>query len=82
MPAAHGRRRARGPRSTRDGVRVRLEANVELPDDVAVARREGAEGIGLFRSEFLLGGGPLDQAAKSEQYEAYRGVSRTWRRSR
>jgi phosphotransferase system enzyme I (PtsI) len=61
-----------GPVLTRDGVRVRIEANVELPDDVAVAKREGAEGIGLFRSELLLGGEPLEQVGEERQYAAYR----------
>jgi phosphoenolpyruvate-protein phosphotransferase (PTS system enzyme I) len=40
--------------TTRDGVRVRLEANLDRFEDVDAARRAGAEGIGLFRSEFLL----------------------------
>ena len=58
------------PAVTEDGVQIRLEANVESPDDAMRARASGAEGIGLFRSEFLLGGG---QAALSEdaQFEAY-----------
>jgi len=62
----------RGPVATRDGVRVRIEANVDLPDDLAVARREGAEGIGLFRSEVLVGSGPADELTENRQYEAYR----------
>ena len=56
--------------ATRDGVRVRLEANLDRFEDVAAARRAGAEGIGLFRSEFLLRGhgipgltGPASEAA-------------------
>lgn len=40
---------------TRDDVRVVLRANVEFPDDADTARLHGAEGIGLFRSEYLLG---------------------------
>ena len=63
---------SRGPVSTRDGVRVRIEANVDLPDDLAVARREGAEGIGLFRSEVLVGSGPADELTENRQYDAYR----------
>jgi phosphotransferase system enzyme I (PtsI) len=38
------------PAVTEDGVRIRLEANVESPDDARRARESGAEGIGLFRS--------------------------------
>jgi len=39
---------------TADGVRVRLRANIELPDDIDSAVRFGAEGVGLYRSEFLF----------------------------
>jgi phosphotransferase system enzyme I (PtsI) len=52
-------RRLRGTRElptvTLDGVRVRLQANVEFADEAATGVLYGAEGIGLFRSEFLLG---------------------------
>ena len=41
------------PATTADGVRVRLEANLERVEEVSRARGFGAEGIGLFRSEFL-----------------------------
>jgi phosphotransferase system enzyme I (PtsI) len=40
------------PAETRDGARIGLQANVELPSELALARRVGAEGIGLLRSEF------------------------------
>ncbi len=42
------------PAVTRDGVVVRLEANVEFPEEAPTALLYGAEGIGLFRSEYLL----------------------------
>ncbi len=55
---------------TVDGVRLRLEANVESPQDADRARAGGAEGIGLFRSEFLVAGG--ERALTEEaQYLAY-----------
>ncbi len=41
------------PAVTRDGVSVSLQANLELPREVAQAREAGAEGIGLLRTEFL-----------------------------
>ena len=63
-----------GPTVTRDGVRVLLQANIERSDDVPAALASGAEGIGLYRSEFLLGGGPPDMAAEEEQYHEYRRV--------
>lgn len=40
------------PAATRDGHRVRLMANIALYNDIAIALRYGAEGIGLLRSEF------------------------------
>jgi len=43
-------------------------------DDVSMALASGAEGIGLYRSEFLLVGGPPDLAGEDEQYEVYRHV--------
>jgi phosphotransferase system enzyme I (PtsI) len=55
-------------------VAIRLEANIEFADDLAAARYVGAEGIGLYRSEFLLVGGPPDMAAEDEQYHVYRQV--------
>lgn len=57
---------------TLDGVEMRLEANIESTDDAVRARKHGADGIGLFRSEFLLAG--RGQAALTEelQYQTYR----------
>ncbi len=56
-----------------DGVDVQLLANIELPSDVPAALEGGAEGIGLFRTEFLF----LDRGelpSEDEQFEAYRKV--------
>jgi len=61
-----------GPLETADGIRVVLAANIERSDDVAPARDAGAEGSGLYRSEFMLVGGPPDMAAEDEQYHVYR----------
>ncbi len=58
---------------TIDGVEVQLFANIELPGDVPVALEAGAEGVGLFRTEFLfLDRG--DMPDEREQYEAYKKV--------
>ncbi|MBI4193712.1 MAG: phosphoenolpyruvate--protein phosphotransferase [Betaproteobacteria bacterium] len=59
---------------TLDGVAVELQANIELPGDVAAARENGAMGIGLFRTEFLFlrRDGLPDE---DEQFEAYRNVA-------
>jgi phosphoenolpyruvate-protein phosphotransferase (PTS system enzyme I) len=61
-----------GPLKTTDDKRIVLPANIERSDDVAVAIAAGAEGIGLYRSEFMLVGGPPDMAAEEEQYHVYR----------
>jgi phosphotransferase system enzyme I (PtsI) len=60
------------PASTKDGVAIRFDANIELADEIDVARANGAEGIGLFRSEFMLGATPVDSMPEAAQYDAYR----------
>jgi len=61
------------PSQSIDGVDVKLFANIELPGDVPGALDAGAEGIGLFRTEFLfLDRG--DMPDEQEQYEAYKKV--------
>ena len=42
------------PAVTADGVRIRLDANLEIADEVGRVRDAGAEEIELYRSEFLL----------------------------
>lgn len=59
------------PPVTEDGVQIRLEANVESPDDALRAREAGAEGIGLFRSEFLLAWGGHAALTEETQFAAY-----------
>ena len=41
------------PAQTSDGVRVELQGNIELPAEIASAMAYGAEGIGLYRTEYL-----------------------------
>ena len=57
---------------TADGVDIRVEANVDLLGDATFAMSQGAEGIGLFRSELLLAGRPADELTEDMQYEVYR----------
>jgi phosphotransferase system enzyme I (PtsI) len=59
------------PPVTADGVQIRLEANVESPDDALRARQGGADGIGLFRSEFLVAAGGHAALTEEAQYLAY-----------
>jgi phosphoenolpyruvate-protein phosphotransferase (PTS system enzyme I) len=61
------------PCVTRDGEPVCLKANVELPAEAILALDHGAEGIGLYRTEFIY----IDRRTmptEDEQYELYRAV--------
>jgi phosphotransferase system enzyme I (PtsI) len=60
------------PAVTRDGEKVELLANIEMPEDADNAVRAGAVGVGLFRSEFLFMGRHGDLPNEEEQYQAYR----------
>jgi phosphotransferase system enzyme I (PtsI) len=57
---------------TLDGTPIRIEANVELPEEAARAQQRGAEGIGLYRSEFLLAGTGAAGLDEEAQYRVYR----------
>lgn len=60
--------------TTRDGRHIVLSANIELPEDVDAVAANGAEGIGLYRTEFLyLNRNTLP--TEEEQYEIYRKVA-------
>jgi phosphotransferase system enzyme I (PtsI) len=79
-------RRAAGPRTqsrrpesvqravTADGVSIRLQANVELIEDLQQLEEQGAEGVGLYRSEFMLSGRSLRSATENDQYALYRSL--------
>ena len=57
---------------TRDNHRVSLQANIELVEELADARKYGAEGIGLYRSEFLYISKSPDLPTEEEHLEVYR----------
>jgi phosphotransferase system enzyme I (PtsI) len=62
------------PAVTLDDHRMQLAANIGSPADMAAALSQGAEGVGLFRSEFLFMG--RDTApSEEEQFAAYRTVA-------
>lgn len=61
------------PTETRDGVHITVQANLDLPHEAGVARQLGAEGVGLFRSEFLVIG-RREIPDEEEQFTAYRSV--------
>ncbi|MFA7159050.1 MAG: phosphoenolpyruvate--protein phosphotransferase [Kiritimatiellia bacterium] len=63
------------PAETRDGYRVTLSANIEGPKDVEMVLQSGAEGVGLFRTEYFY----MEQnkmPTEDEQFEAYREVAK------
>ena len=62
------------PAVTLDGKTIHLSANIEDQHDVAAVTRHGAEGVGLFRTEFLY----INRDSlptEDEQYEVYRSVA-------
>jgi phosphotransferase system enzyme I (PtsI) len=61
--------------ATLDDIEISLQANIELPQDIEQVRQAGADGIGLFRTEFLfMNRDTLPD--EDEQFEAYRQVAR------
>ncbi|NMM99431.1 phosphoenolpyruvate--protein phosphotransferase [Bifidobacterium sp. DSM 109958] len=62
------------PTETKDGQRVRLYANIGRPSDVTAVLANDAEGIGLFRSEFLYLESE-DYPTEEFQFEAYKEVA-------
>jgi phosphotransferase system enzyme I (PtsI) len=56
-----------------DGERIEVLANIELPIDTEAALAAGAEGIGLFRTEFLFMGRQV-LPTEEEQYQSYKAV--------
>jgi phosphotransferase system enzyme I (PtsI) len=63
---------------TRSGRRVEVAANIGSPDEAAGALAWGAEGVGLFRTEFLFMARD-ELPSEEEQYEVYRAVAETFR---
>lgn len=61
------------PTRTMDGAPIKLSANLAIPQELASIRENNADGIGLFRTEFLY----MERKkppAESEQFEVYRNV--------
>ncbi|PIU47379.1 MAG: phosphoenolpyruvate--protein phosphotransferase [Candidatus Hydrogenedentes bacterium CG07_land_8_20_14_0_80_42_17] len=56
---------------TTDGVKIDISANIEMPIEIKIAKENGAEGVGLYRTEFLF----LNRKvlpSEEEQYQHYR----------
>ncbi|TAN59479.1 phosphoenolpyruvate--protein phosphotransferase [bacterium] len=62
------------PAVTPDGKRVQVAANIELPDEIPSIIEHGAEGIGLYRTEFFYMN-RTDLPSEEEHYEAYKFVA-------
>ncbi|HEX2720115.1 MAG TPA: phosphoenolpyruvate--protein phosphotransferase, partial [Candidatus Deferrimicrobium sp.] len=65
---------ARLPTVTRDGKTLLLLANIEFPEEADVALRSGADGVGLYRTEFLFLN-RKDIPSEEEHFETYRKVA-------
>ncbi|HBE70869.1 MAG TPA: phosphoenolpyruvate--protein phosphotransferase, partial [Planctomycetaceae bacterium] len=61
------------PAETQDGHKIELLANIEFPSEVQPCLSRGAEGVGLYRTEFLYLGKETEPT-EEEQYEDYRSV--------
>jgi phosphotransferase system enzyme I (PtsI) len=59
---------------TLDGSHIVLSANIEMPEDVPLVKESGAEGVGLFRTEFFYIN-RTELPSEEAQYQAYKSVS-------
>ena len=62
------------PATTKDGRKISLQANLELLEELDDAIKFGAEGIGLYRSEFLYISKSPDLPNEDEHFEVYRRI--------
>jgi phosphoenolpyruvate-protein phosphotransferase (PTS system enzyme I) len=56
------------------GIAIELQANIEVPEDVAAVKASGATGIGLYRTEFLFMN-KREMPDEEEQFQAYKQVA-------
>lgn len=63
------------PSETKDGARIRLMANIEFPSETSSCLAHGADGIGLYRTEFLYLGGDVEPS-EEDHFRAYAEVVR------
>jgi len=59
------------PAETLDGYKIRLAANIETPEDVCGVLEHGADGVGLFRTEFLYLN-RTELPSEEDQFQAYK----------
>jgi len=60
------------PAVTKDGRKIIIQANIELPDELDGAIKSGAQGIGIYRSEFLYLSNPDRLPTEDEHFEVYK----------
>jgi len=68
------------PAVTLDGRRIRMLANIEFPEEIPSVIAHGAEGIGLYRTEYLFMD-RQDMPTEEEQFASYRGVVTSMKKS-
>ncbi|MBM4000153.1 MAG: phosphoenolpyruvate--protein phosphotransferase [Planctomycetes bacterium] len=61
------------PAETADGTRIEIDANIEFPHEVDACRQRGADGIGLYRTEFLYLGAAREPT-EDDHFRAYADV--------
>lgn len=66
------------PAETRDGRKIELMSNIELPEEVSSVLAHGAEGIGLYRTEYFYMN-RKDLPSEEEQFKAYSAVAKKMR---
>jgi phosphotransferase system enzyme I (PtsI) len=62
------------PAETKDGRRVAIMANLELPEEIPIVLKQNCDGIGLYRTEYLYMN-RIDLPSEEEQFNAYRYVA-------
>lgn len=67
------KRKWKRPVYTKDGIEIEVLANISLPEDVGDANENGADGIGLVRTEYLLSN-RKEMPSEAIQYEYYKTI--------
>lgn len=65
------------PAETTDQHRVTILANLEVPEEIPILQKQGASGIGLYRTEYFYMN-RIDLPTEEEQFEAYKYVARAF----
>jgi phosphoenolpyruvate-protein phosphotransferase len=73
----HLQSRVEGAAETRDGTRIFVYGNIEFPEEAEHCRIRGADGIGLYRTEFLYMGSGKERT-EEDHYQAYLNVIRSF----